>query len=514
MGTEGGGVTPQGNNPPATSTGDQENRGGEDASKQKSRNRSEAKFTSANYKPVDYKGKNKDIGVILALRDERFTHRVVYTAFVEKLKNYVLQNYDYPKDMVPILSKLQDPKATIEANQPTDSSTSGKVADAILNERIKKHIARLTILDNNKVMLYGAIWGQCSVALQEVIKTDDDFIDRDTDFDCIWLLKRCKMVSSGIDERGNKHHNLVKSLIHFVNIRQHPMESNDSFRTRLDAAVLTLELANGKHILCSDKLIESADTTKSPTTAEITVEEEKFKAMLMVVRADGNRYGSLQANLEEGVLLGRDEYPKTITAAYELLQKTCAEVPKQTNHNWRFRRNKNNFNNITNLSFAQTTDAVVAGLDGKKHPHIVCHACNKRGHYANCCPEVPTKTKVKPQFAQFVLKQSEESYINPNWLLLDTCSTVSAIKNPTLLTNIRPCRAGEELHIVTNGGSKSFAHVGTLKVLPLTVHYNHKSLANILSLKDVANIPNARLTMDTMIDRAIILTVDGTSIRF
>ena len=114
------------------------------------------------------------------------------------------------------------------------------------------------------------------MALQEVIKTDDDFINRDTDFDCIWLLKRCKMVSSGINERGNKHHNLLKSLIHFVNIKQHPMDSNDSFCTRLDAAVLTLELANGKHILYSDKLIETTDKT-SPTAAEITVEEENSK---------------------------------------------------------------------------------------------------------------------------------------------------------------------------------------------------------------------------------------------
>ena len=41
--------------------------------------------------------------------------------------------------------------------------------------------------------------------------------------------------------------------------------------------------------------------------------------MLMIVQADGNRYGSLQANLEKGVLLGHNEYPKSITATYELL---------------------------------------------------------------------------------------------------------------------------------------------------------------------------------------------------
>ena len=276
--------TPQDNNQGHS----KENAGSDSGNKGKGKGKPDGdrKFSAINSKPYDYKGENEDIGVVLALRDERFAHKVVYSTFIDKLKNYVLQNYSYPKDVVPILNKLQDPKATIEANQPTDPTTSGKVADAILKEKIRKHISRLTILDNNKVMLYGAIWGQCSIALQEVIKTEDEFVDRDTDFDCIWLLKRCKLVSSGIDERGNKHHNLVKSLIHFVNIRQHHLESNDSFRTRLDAAVLTLELANGKHVLCSEKLIVAANAD-SPTAKEIGVEEEKFKAMLMVVRADG-----------------------------------------------------------------------------------------------------------------------------------------------------------------------------------------------------------------------------------
>ena len=159
----------------------------------------------------------------------------------------------------------------------------------------------------------------------------------------------------------------------------------------------------------------------------------------MIVRADGNRYGSLQSNLGEGVLLGRDEYPKTITSAYELLQKTCPEVPKPVNKNWRFRQNKGNLSNPTNLSFAQTTDKVFPGLDGKKHPHVICHSCNKRGHYANKCPEVPISSKVKLQFAQFILNQMQGSHINPNWLLLDTCSTVSVVCNPAVITNIRPC---------------------------------------------------------------------------
>ena len=70
------------------------------------------------------------------------------------------------------------------------------------------------------------------------------------------------------------------------------------------------------------------------------------------------------------------------------------------------------------------------------------------------------------------------------------------------------------LHITTNGGSQAFYETATLKILPLTVHFNHNSLANILSLSDVANLPGARLTMDLSVDRAIILHFKGKKFHF
>ena len=48
----------------------------------------------------DYSGKNKDIGVILALQTERYSKKVVFSVFIEKLKNYVLTNFTEAKDIV------------------------------------------------------------------------------------------------------------------------------------------------------------------------------------------------------------------------------------------------------------------------------------------------------------------------------------------------------------------------------------------------------------------------------
>ena len=500
-----------GNNEGATTRG----------SKSGAQRESQDRRTRHAWKPANYGGENEDIDVILALRDEFFEKRVQYTIFIDKVKNYVLQNFSYAKDVVPILEKLEDTEADVLAQGPSDLSQEDEknfVKKWRKQEEIKEHALRLRTLAENKTTLYGVVWGQCSTALQEVIKTDSDFVAKDASFDCIWLLKKCKLVSSGVDDKGNKHNTLVKALLQFCNIKQQEFESNDAYRTRLDSTVLTLELAGGKHVLCSNELIVAAKKEK-PTEAEIRVEEEKLKAMLMIVRADPIRYSLLQHNLEEGVYLGRDEYPETVTQAYDLLQKTCPEVPsRRSSRNWRFRRNKNR-NQRSRLSFAQVGngESPTPGTDGRVFAHINCHSCGKYGHFANKCPggsKQVTALQVMLHQQGVSFSQKSQDVINPNWLLLDTCSTVSVCCNKDMVTGIKPCGDDGPLRITTNGGAQAFYNTATLKMLPMTVHFNAKSLANILSLSDVANLPGARLTMDTDIERAIVLHYNNKQIRF
>ena len=51
-----------------------------------------------------------------------------------------------------------------------------------------------------------------------------------------------------------------------------------------------------------------------------------------------------------------------------------------------------------------------------------------------------------------------------------------------------------------------------LKVLPLKVHYDEDSLATVLSVKDVANIENVKIIMDTSKERAISVIIKGDRI--
>ena len=460
---------------------------------------------------VHFNGDNEDLTVILALRSKSFDNKVMFSTFIEKLKHHVLTSFTDARDMMPILEKLEDPRAELVLKQPVDLPPETKdspVAQAQKTEEVKRHMKRLTNLDANKEALYGLIWQQCSNGVRELVKAEKDFTKKDSDFDTIWLLERVKLISAGVDGRSNKHAILIKSLTSLCNIKQGAHESNDSFRKRIDAYALTLSLTSGDHVMCSPDLMV-AQKKEKPTDAEKEAEKEKFKAMLMILRADPGRFGALQESLFEGVYKGRDEFPKTVTEVYDLLQHIASDISSYTCQNcfggrFRFRRN----NKVESVSFMQKSDKdLVLGTDGKTH-NITCHNCKQPGHYANKCPKRHTT------LAHITLTQQQLEIINKNWILLDSCLTVSVVCNPAMVTGIKPCAPGESITVITNGGAQSFEKRATLKKLPLPVYFNPYSLANILSLNHVANLPRAKITMDSTVEKAINLHYDGAVIQF
>ena len=324
-----------------------------------------------------------------------------------------MQNFQYAKDIVPILETSKDTRSKVVSEQPIDlqgNDLNSPVKVTMKAEQVKAHIKQITMLEENKETLYGIVWGQCSTALQEIIKMDAEFEKKDSNFNCIWLLTKCKLILSGVSDCANAYSTLLKAITHVCNICQQPYESNDLYQTRLNALILTLELSSGKHILCSEELFKLKDPQVGPTNAKIKAEEEKLKAMILILRVDTHRYATLQASLEEGVFLNRDKYPQTVTAAYELLQKTCLEVPGSIPRGWCFRRNRNRSKkgtDSTSLLFALHKQGLVAGKNRKTHPHVVCFNCNKAGHYKNQCP---TATDVA--LAQVVLSQNTGKHVN------------------------------------------------------------------------------------------------------
>lgn len=125
-------------------------------------------------------------------------------------------------------------------------------------------------------------------------------------------------------------------------------------------------------------------------------------------------------------------------------------------------------NCISNVIFAKkgkksTFDPTMAvpGWDGKVND-ITCFNCDRDGHFANQCPE-PDCRKKKVTLAQFSLTQIDIEIIDPNWILLDTCTTITVICNPTLVNNITSVDNYNGMTIVTNGGSQFLIRKQILK---------------------------------------------------
>ena len=483
--------------------------------------RSDKFATNISSQAYNYGGESEHIDVILALRTERFNKKVVYSTFIDKLKNYVLVNFSEANDIIPILEHRKDTIDNVKGERPKDLESDEKdsdVAKMIMAEEVKEHVKRLRVLRNNKQTLYGVIWGQCSSGLQEVIKGDEEYVNKASKFDVIWLVEKTKLVSAGVDEKANIYCSLIRAITSFVTMHQGALESNDSFWKRIESNALTMELAGGEHIMYSPKISQASDK-ENPKEEEKEKEVQRFKAMIMILRSDPARFSDLQESLFKGVYKGRDEFPETLTNAYDLLQQVAADISQYTTGSnksshlskfLQFRGNRRTGNNVTftQQSLNGEKCELVARRDGKVHPKIVCHNCGKTGHYANQC------TKNKVQFAHFVLAQSKLQLINNNWILLNTCSTISVCCNENLVHHIRNCAPGEGITVLTNGGSQSFAKTADLNILPIAVHYNPELMANILSLVDVANLEGARLTMDTGVKRAIILHYDGHKYKF
>ena len=64
-------------------------------------------------------------------------------------------------------------------------------------------------------------------------------------------------------------------------------------------------------------------------------------------------------------------------------------------------------------------------------------------------------------------------------VLIDSGSTISLVRNPSLIKNICTC---EHTLSKTNGSKMTYNEEGDLKLLPLVVLYNQNSLANLVAL--------------------------------
>ena len=96
------------------------------------RRRGNQRVASSN--PTSYGGECHDIGMILALRSERFEKKVSFLRFMEKMSNYVISNLKDGGDVQSLFIKYQDPtKVFITSNKPVKPDETDPELPATFN---------------------------------------------------------------------------------------------------------------------------------------------------------------------------------------------------------------------------------------------------------------------------------------------------------------------------------------------------------------------------------------------
>ena len=467
-----------------------------------------------------FKGELEDFGAVLGTREERPNAKDQFLTFEDKLKLYVMKEYTNPQDLMPVVRDLEDPWPVMERKKPevqAGQDLSDFVTKQLLQEEIKQYMTRKTTLTSNLVKVFGVVWGQCSPGLQEAIKGATDAKTKMDDYDCLWLLEQAKLHSSGVDQTTNAYRNVWMAAKAFFTVHQFNNESVEDYHTRFLGILDTAELA-GADVLDHECLaagetsttttvkVEAGGTTKTTTATSIEVAREKFKAMVFIQGANNSQFEGLRSDLQNQAVLGHDNYPDTLAAAYRILTKYDPGPTATNTHNRVGYR--------ADVAFTQEggNRQLVAGVDGRKYPGIFCFGCGKEGHYVNQCP-LASSTDTQLMQAHFGFSQRSGHTIPSSWILLDSCLTVSSVIDRSLVANLRDCEPDEVTRVYTNGGSLGYTQKGDLTLVPFEVYYNPSGIANILSLAAV--IDKFRVTLDSDLERAMFVHLgNGISLKF
>ena len=469
---------------------------------------------------------------------------------MKEIAEYVNKEYQYGSHVhSAIITKQMQVSVLLK---PTDPATNATAMDKeIWKQEISAYIKKKTAVDEHVCSLFLLVLGQCMDAMKAKLEGLPNWETMQTEMNGLALIKEVKQIAFHFEATCYQPDALYDAICQFSTYHQGPDVPNAEYLCIFQSHVQVIEHCSGSianHPGLLDAFAQSAHGSSYAALSAakkktVTIEaEDAYLGCVFLKKADHSQYGKLLQDLQNNFAQGQDNYPKSVSLAYNLLVHWCnsSMEPHQPPHPQPTVVHPQHqppcLPPIEVAAFTMGSNVVLT-CNGQP---IECFLCGEN-HYANDCPQCMNNSTESSQQQHLQADTSSSSTANqpsseegeqhfiidtinddhapdagqwsfaedPNfvfctttdqegtvytmttsvhkkmpssWLLLDNQATCDVFCNEAYLKDIQPVKS--ELIISTNTGVGCTNLQGILPGYG-PVWYYKKGIANILSLDRV-----------------------------
>ena len=274
--------------------------------------------TTATPRHPKFEGKCDDLkGHVYDCSDSRQADQFARTT--KEIAEYVGRTYKYGGDTRLAVENLAFPKM-VEPEDPPDGASKTKIK--IWERDVEEFCRRQHNVREHIKTLYSLVWGQCSDIMRQRIEALDEFDKMSTDDDGIALLIAIKAQTFNFQSQKYLPHAMHETKRRFYFFSQGKL-TTQMYHEQFQNLVEVIETIKGNiGVDPGIELLVATELKKNVgllTNAEKKDAQDRYLAVAFLLGSDRSRYGKLIENLENEFLQGRNNYPKTVTSAYNLL---------------------------------------------------------------------------------------------------------------------------------------------------------------------------------------------------